>query len=236
MIVTLCSAFRNNAHRVTPYFQQVEGLAKLLEPQGIRITLVLGYGDSHDTTGEVLYERAGFSTLGTLLVNCTHGGKAFGSIVNADRFRQLAYVAGRMWESVPQGADAVGLVDGDLAWEPETLAALVGHLQKVPAIAPMVMHQSDPGLYAGVGPFFYDTFAFKRYGVNFTNEPPYHADLAKCDGLVSMDSAGGCLLVRGKLAEGLQWRRENLVVGICEQIQARGGSIWLDPRLQVYHP
>jgi hypothetical protein len=97
----------------------------------------------------------------------------------------------------------------------------------------MVMHQTNPGMYAGDGPFFYDRFSFVRNGVHFTNEPPYHADLN--GGMLQMDSVGSCVAMNGALARHVKFTEESVIVGVCEQIYALGGSVWLDSSLKIFH-
>lgn len=237
MNIVICSAFRNASAYIDRYFEQIDGLGNLLAHRRQWLSLIIGYGDSTDDTHEMLFEASSWS-VGARLVDCSHGGPAYGSIVDADRFRQLAHVANQMWRCIPQDADVAMLLDGDLIWQPETLARLIDHVEEMPAVAPRVMHATNPGLYGGPGPFWYDTFSFRRNGVRFDNTPPYHRDLSGAvpGDLVQLDSAGGCLAVRGDLARQVCFPEEDVVVGMCRQIRAHGGSIWLDPGLEVKHP
>lgn len=231
MKICVCTAFRNAAGQVERYLGQLEGLRRLLAPHGV-LRPIWVEGDSSDDTWHRLVDAA--PAHNARLLACDHGGPVYGSIVHPERFRQLARVANAMWRQIPPDADAVVLLDGDLIWQPGTLLALLDRLEGVPAVAPRVLHEGNPGLYSGPGPFWYDTFGFRRNGVRFSNEPPYHPELNGL--LLQVDSAGACLAMRGSLARGLIWREEDLVVGLCREIYARGGSVWVDPALTVYHP
>lgn len=231
MKVCVCSCFRNASAWLDRYMAQLCGLRRLLAPHGVLCPIWVE-GDSTDNTWEWLLDDA--PRMNARLVACDHGGPVYGSIVHPERFRQLARVANAMWRRIPADADVAILLDGDLFWQPETMVALLNHLAVYPAVAPRVLHATDPGLYSGPGPFWYDTFGFRRNGVRFSNEPPYHPDL---DGaMLQVDSAGACLVMRGDLARGLLWREEDLVVGLCRDIYERGGSVWVDPNCTVYHP
>jgi hypothetical protein len=80
---------------------------------------------------------------------------------------------------------------------------------------------------------FYDTYAFVRNGVNFTNEPPFYADLN--GSILQMDSVGSCIAMNGALAKHLIWPEEDVVVGLCAHIYALGASVWLDSSLSIKH-
>lgn len=231
MKVCVCSCFRNATAHLDRYLAQLGGLRRLLAPQGT-LHPIWVEGDSTDATWEWLLDDA--PRLNARLIACDHGGPVYGSIVHPERFRQLAWVANAMWRQIPANADAVVLLDGDLFWQPETIVALLDHLADYPAVAPRVLHATNPGLYSGPGPFWYDSFGFRRNGARFTNEPPYHPDLNGA--MLQLDSAGGCLAMRGELAHGLVWPEEEVIVGFCRSLYEQGGSIWLDPTLTVYHP
>jgi hypothetical protein len=229
VIVTIVSCFRNATTYIPRYFDQVNALAVALAKRGDKLTLVLGYGDSTDDTELVLNEEAMFS-MGAILIDVSHGGKHYGSVVNAQRFKQLAYVGNKLWAAIPADADVAILVESDLIWDTSTLIRLIDDLEQVPAVAPMIMHLLPPNR-------FYDRWAFVKDSINFTNEPPYHVDLlTHRDRLLKLDSAGSVLAMHGDLARGLHWPEQDVVVGLCRGIYAAGGSVWLDRELTVYHP
>lgn len=226
MNVCIISSFRDAADRIDYYCNQMDALQGLLARRGDTLTLVLGYGDSKDDTDAMLFEAC-LQRYDAYLIDVTHGGASFGSIEHPQRFKQLAFVGNKLLANVPPTADVVGIVESDLVWDGITMINLIDDLIYRPAIAPMVMD----------GPrSFYDVFAFRRNGVRFTKTPPHHADLPTHDGLLQLDSAGSVLFMRGDLARQVRCTEEEVIVGLCRDIYAHGGSVWLDPRLTVRHP
>lgn len=227
MNVTMISSFRNAAHYIPLYFAQVEALNRLLCKRGDHLSLLLGYGDSTDDTDCELFETASLS-IGANLIDCTHGGPSYGSIVHPERFAQLAYMGNRLAACIPDDADVVAWCESDLLWDAPTLVSLIDLTATYPAVAPMIMDGPES---------FYDTFAHRRNGVRFTKTPPYHADLERCcDGLLQLDSAGSVLVLDGDLARQARFTEEEVIVGYSKSIYRLGGSVWLDTSLQICHP
>jgi hypothetical protein len=222
--ITIISCFRNSCGHIVRYFDQMLELRRLLQERGDHLALLLGYGDSTDGTEQMLFEEASFA-IGALLVEVSHGGQHFGSIENAQRFKQLAYVGNTLLSHVDATADVVGIVESDLIWDAPTLLRLIDHLDYVPAIAPMVMDGERS---------FYDVFAFRKNGVRFTKKPPYHPELN--GQLLQVDSAGSVLFVRAEYARKARLSDGEAIVGFCADIYSYGGKIWLDPSAAVAHP
>lgn len=233
MNVVLASAFRDATPYLGRYFDQVVGLNDALHSAGHKLFCLWGEGDSSDHTLTAL--RAMRWRLNSQVVDVTHGGRKFGSIVNARRFQQLAHVGNTIWAAIPETADAVLWVESDLIWEPTTLLALVEHTAIYPCAAPMILDLlPDTGAQANVT--YYDTYGFMRRGIHFTKAPPYHPDLPAVTRMVRMDSVGSCLAMRGAVAKGLYFPANDVIVGLCAQIREKGESVWLDKQLVVWHP
>lgn len=230
--ITLVSAFRDSMPYADRYLRQVAGLYELLAKRGDTLTCVWGEGDSRDATPVALATVA--ADHNATIVDCTHGGPAYGSVEDERRFKQLAFVGNQLWAAIPETTDVVVYVESDLIWSAATLLALIDATAVWPAVAPMVMHDRDPGLYAGDGPFFYDRWAFRRGGVKFSNEPPYHPDICGHKPL-QLDSAGSCLALRWRLAQWLYFPPD-CFVGFCRLLYEREASLWLLPSLIVRHP
>lgn len=228
MNVTLCSAFRNASGYIDRFIWQEIRLRKLLGERGGTLSLILAEGDSVDDTGRILSDE--YSDMpNALLLNVSHGGADYGSIVNAERFANLAKVWNAIWQRIPADADAVLFVESDLVWEPATMLALLDDLAEYPAVAPMVMLRRE-----GYDPnFFYDNWGYWRGGVQIGVMPPYFAELN--GSLLELDSAGSCIAMRGDIARGLTWPPEDVARGVCRQIRVRGGSVWLNPKVSVIH-
>lgn len=226
MNVTIVSTFRQAVAYIPRYFAQIDHLAILLARRTpyTRLNLLLGYGDSTDGTGEALFEAAADS-IGAHLIDVSHGGPHFGSIEDAQRFRQLAQTGNKLWAAIPPDADVVALVESDLIWEAETMLRLIDHLHFCEVIAPMVMDGPES---------FYDVFAYRKDGVRFTKTPPYCADLN--GKVLKVDSAGSVLFMRAGLARLVRFTEDEVVVGMCKQIYQYGGAIFVDPTLKVIHP
>lgn len=204
---------------------QVDALSTLLAKRGDYLSLVLGYGDSTDGTGEQLFEAATLS-IGARLIEVSHGGKVFGSVVDAQRFRQLAFVGNKILSNVPSDADVVIWLESDLIWEAKTLARLIYH--RLPVVAPMVYERRSGS--------FYDTFAYIKDGVNFTKHYSYHPSILGTIGITEMDSVGSCVVMAGNVAKGLTIPDEDVIVGACRAIRDNGYKIWLDVDAEVWHP
>lgn len=229
MNVTVCSIFRNSMAYLDRYFDQIGALEETLGRRGDSLSLVWGEGDSTDDTLAWLLS----SPYEAKIVDCAHGGPAYTSVVDAQRFKQLAFVGNRVLANVPDDADAVVYIESDLIWEPQTIIELLNDIQWRDVVAPLIMHKGNPGLYKGDGPFFYDRYAFIKDGIHFTNEPPYHEAI---DGnMTKMDSVGSVLAMNAKIARNVRLPEEDVIVGFCRLIREQGGSIWLDPHLAVYH-
>lgn len=229
MNITLCSCFRNSTGYLDRYFAQTEALALLLYQRGDWLTLVLGYGDSTDDTDELLFDAAAGST-GAILVDCTHGGAAIGSVVSAERFKQLAHCGNQVLAAIPKTADVVLWVESDLLWLPETMLTLVDHLDKYPAVCPLVL--LDRAGWAKNS--FYDTWAARIGGVHFEHRYPYHKGFDPKKPF-KVDSMGSCIAMRADIAREVNFPDEDVFVGLCAQIYANGDSLWLDPAVSVTH-
>jgi hypothetical protein len=238
MNITLCSAFRDSAGYAGRYLEAVGRLAGELHMRGDDLYCVWGEGDSRDNTRAMLEDA--LSERDTLL-DVSHGGPKYGSVVHPERFRQLAniwndifdaiYDPGPNFENIKRSPDAVIFLESDLIWEPATLIALIDHLADYPAIAPMVyLRRQGYGQNA-----FYDRWAARMNGQQFALYPPYCAGWPYAEPF-RVDSMGTCLAMRGEYASQTVWSEENLIVGICMQIEMLAGSIWIDPNLEVYHP
>ena len=229
MKVCLCSAFRDSTPYLNRYLTQVAGLDRLLADRGMAFRCVWGEGDSTDETYMALTHSR--TIYRYTLVDCTHGGPKFGSVVDAQRFRQLAHVGRGIFAGIPADADVVVWVESDLVWEPATLLALIERVSsgRYPVMAPMVYLRRE-----GWGECdWYDTWATRKDGKHFSHKPPYH-NCYMPDRPFMVDSTGSCVAFRGDIARRLIID-ERLFPGACEQIYKMGHSVWIDPALSVIH-
>ena len=230
--VCLCSAFRDAVPYLDRYLEQTTELYRTLDARGHNLHCVWGEGDSTDETAERLAWAAAYARWPITVVDCTHGGPAFGSIESAQRFRQLAHVGRCIWAAIPADSDAVVYVESDLIWDAATLLALLDRLIDYPAICPMVFlrragwHENS----------FYDTFAAVGLnGRHFTHHPPYHAEYVP-DRPFPVASMGSCMALRGAIARRIIFDDSTIFPDICRQIAAGGDGVYIDPGLCIYHP
>jgi len=207
------------------YFRQAEELQKALIGRGDTLSLVSGEGDSTDGTRGLLW--ALLHPFDATLVDVSHGGPAFGSVVDVQRFKQLAGVWNCIWMHIPTSADIVIFCESDLIWDADTMIALIDDLKRVPCVAPFLAELSTAG--------FFDTWAYRKDGKHFNKHEPYFDGWPTTE-LVPIDSAGSLLVMNAELARHLTWPEEDIVVGICNQIYRYGGSVHLDPACTVTHP
>jgi hypothetical protein len=231
MNVTLCTCHRNAEAHLERYFVQVANLHNALLTRGDTLRILIGEGDSTDRTRGLILSYFRVSGLGGALVDTTHGGPHYGSVETQRRFAQLAACYNTVWTHIAPNADAVLFVEGDLIWQAETLVALLDALDAYPVVAPLALHAPGCTRYGPAdGRYFHDTWAYRRGGVRFTNELPFHPQVNGVPLL--LDSAGSCLALRGEVARSVSFPADEMVVGMTRM----AGGVWLLPHLEVYHP
>lgn len=232
MDIVIVSYFHNAEGYVQRYFNQMAALQQCLELRGDTLRLILGYGDCTDNTEKMIREETNEDFMATL-VNVSHGGKVFGSVVDRQRFKQLAEIGNKLWAKIPKLADVVGLIESDLTWKPEAILKLIDgvvsledSLSSPILLAPMVKLSDGR---------FYDTWAFRRDGRNFRNTPPFHPHLRQSADYVDMTSVGSCIFMRGEIARQLTWPERDVVVGLCAKATDLGVKVMLDTKTEVIH-
>lgn len=233
MNITVVSSFRNSSSYLFRYFKQMEQLRA--EAPHLNFNYVLGYGDCQDDTQELLGR---LKPDNTNLVDVTHGGPSFGSVVHPQRFNQLAYVGNCLLAEIDGATDYVLFIESDLVWMARDLACLLGHAQALHdgerdplvryLLAPMIKH------YNGL---FYDTWAFRKDGMNFNNQPPYHPSLVRTkEPVVEMDSVGSCFVAKTDLVKQVYFPSKDVIVGLCTLAKQVGTKIYMDRTVEVFHP
>lgn len=230
MKIGVTSLFRTAAGTMDGYFERIAALRVALEARGDSLRLILSEGDSIDSTWAELKRRTkGYDAT---LVRKNHGGPYYGSVVNSERFWQLSLAANAAMDCIGPDVDAWAFVERDLDWTPEMFLALVDHLATVPCVVPMILQEG----------WFYDTWAYRLDGDCFGAWPPYHEGLKQGpglpmkEGLVRIDTAGSFVVLRGDLARVCRFQSEDAIVGLCRDVYAHGGSVWLDMTLSARHP
>ncbi len=231
MHIALASMFRNSTPYLDRYFDQVSRLHRVVRGQGHSFRVLWAEGDSADRTWERLQGMAR-----AYVADCfqrAHGGPVYGSVDDAQRWRQISFVCNALLERVQPEDDALIYVESDLIWEPETMLALLEQLRELDAVAPMCFHREG---------FFYDTWGYRSGGVRFAPGAPHHPMLLElvpgpARRRYPLDSAGSCLVMRGAVARAARFDPpEQGIVGFGLDLHAKGYHLWLDPCQKVVHP
>jgi hypothetical protein len=229
MNICATSAFRNSTGYLARYFAQMGGLQRLLDARGDTLYLVASEGDHADDTRVQVRRRA--AEFECTLISYDHCGADYGSVVNGERFAMLAKVWSRIWAQIPDNADVVLFVESDLMWQATTMLALIDRLREYPAMAPMVLLNREdypPDTY-------YDVWGYRKDGLPFNHRPPFFYGWPPSEPVI-LDSAGSCIAMHGWLARQLTWPEADVVRGVCKQIHELGHGVWIDCRLEVFHP
>lgn len=226
-MIVLASIFRNSYSYLERFAGQVDALQNALDAE---IHLILGEGDSEDGTQQFLPYQLQKKCLSFEIVTVNHGGPVFGSVDNAQRWRQISQVCNAVLERIPFDADKVIYVESDLIWKPETMVKLLKHTDQYPAIAAMNFDSKDGHCY--------DCWGHRSGGTQFSPHPPYHKFLTEKPGsVITMDSAGSCIAMRGEVARNCRYDPPEMgMVGFGLDIWKKGYSLHLDPTCHVFHP
>ena len=224
--VTIVAPFRQREARVGPFRARVNALEH--DRDCVRVLCV--EGDSTDGTREALAEWARQDRRVCVLTANT-GGPLFGSVVDAQRFRQMAQVCNAGLAAVDRSwSDYVLMLPSDIVYGPEMLGRLLAHAADL--VSPLVFIHGR----------FYDVWAFTRKGKGL---PAFRPDEIEkvfgltggADDLVEMDTVGGTLLMRKAVVQaGVKYREEDADRGLCIMARARGFRVWADVGTWVRHP
>jgi hypothetical protein len=217
--------FRTSESYLDRYFQQVKALEDAVRPLGYDLRLILVEGDSADNTFEELHRLS--EPFEAEIIKREHGGPAFQSIVNEQRWRQISYATNGALEAVKESDDYFVWVEADLIWEPGVMCDLLRHLERgTPAVSPLCI---------GPDGLFHDVWAYRKDGEHFQKPAPFHPGVN--GKLTEIDSAGSCIAMRSDIAMTCRYDPpERCVLSFCEGIYEMGYSLVVDPLLRVYHP
>ncbi len=221
-MVVLASIFRDATDHIPQYFEQVNALR-----EHVPVTLCIAEGDSTDDTYRALKVR--MSTVGDQLVKIDHGGPKFGSEDVLERWQNIAKVCNGVLDAAPRVDEPLIYVESDLAWEPDTMLGLLADIEKgFPAVSPMSMHRRNDR--------FYDCWGYRAAdGTKFDRWDPYHWRLDPPNHM-ELSSAGSCVVISSPLWHHVRFGDDDCIVGLGRSIREEGGSLWLNPNVQVIHP
>lgn len=229
MNVTICSIFRNSESYLPRYLKQIEDMSQSI--LNVNFHCIWGEGDSTDNTKQILtdYESKLFTHE---LIDVTHGGSDYGSIINETRFENCAFAGNKVWELIKPNADIVAYIDSDIIWDCNVLSNLLFHMYYVDCVVPLVLLNRE----GWPKDSFYNTYDFRINGTRFTHKLPYHTNLEDHDNsLCQLDSAGSFLVMKGEVARQVKFSSTEVIIGMCNDICKLDYDIWLDPTLQVTH-
>lgn len=228
MDIVIASIVRNGVSYLPRHFGQMEQLRQLLAAQGDSLRYAITVGESTDGTHDWLMTNDG-KTRGQIWQH-SNSGPVFGSVDDPVRWANIARTWNGMFERLTSWQyDALIYVEADLIWQPETMARLLGHLEYVPAVAPMSMMQQRPDV-------FYDTWGHRASGRHFESFAPYHPSLpqVKPNELMQIESAGSCKVMWQEVAQKCRFNEADAMLG--HDIYKHSYSLWLDPAVSVFHP
>lgn len=231
MQVAAASLFRDSIRTIPTYFAQMAALRDALEKRGDHLRLIMLEGGSRDSSYPAL--KKGAKDFDSVLLKIDQGMPRYGSVEDPARFAKLSVLGNALLDAMRAWPACTTYlrIESDLRWDAATLMKLLDHTNDVPAAVPMILSRWSEGF------FFYDTWGFRRSGERFRNWPsPFHPCLLEKGPLIRLDSAGSCMAVRAEYARRLSMPPEDVFVGFSKMLYSIGGSIWLDPRLAVYHP
>lgn len=225
MHIVIASIFRDSESYIPRYFNQVQQLIALNTLHGDTTRLVIAEGDSADDTYAALSKKS--ARLDVELLKIDHGGPRFGSIDNATRWHNISKVCNGVLERIRDDDDVVVYVESDLLWFPESIRALISDTLHYDAVSPICIH-----LATGQ---FYDTWGFRKDGICFAPQAPYHPNIR--DNYSVLDSAGSCIVMRGEVARACRFNPPELgIVGFGQDIHKHGFSLHLNKNHRVLHP
>jgi len=214
-VVVVASIFRDASSYIDRYFEQIARLRDL-----IPLTLHIAEGDSSDDSWNLLADRVQDTDW---LYQINHGGRAFKSVDNPERWNQIATVWNTLLDKLPQDGPLI-LVEADLIWRPETMTRLLANLEmdEVDACAPQSLQ----------GDRFYDTWGYRwPNGEKFATEP-----LVPEARLHRISSAGSCIAMKPDVYRDCRFGENDGIVGFWRDAHFKDYELWIDPTVAVEHP
>lgn len=207
--VVLMSLWRNDEHR-----SLAMRIGHLLGKTYPNLRWVWVVGDSHDHTEQMLRDVAELEHRVEVV--------RFDSGLLGDdpevRLQCLSLTANAGFDCVRADDDYWLIHESDIV-SPPNLVELFLATGKCPVAG-----------WPKLGELFYDTWAYRKEGVKFSNTTP------KPDGLVEMDSVGTCWMFQAEdLRAGLRIE-SGAAVELCNRLRERGRQIWVDPQIEVVQP
>lgn len=227
--IVMCSMWRNDADRLL--FDRANHLLNKRHDYG-NLRLLWVVGDSSDATEVALRyaaHRAGCDDIVRIV--------PFASGIDGDdvgsRMARLSATANVWLENVPGDADYCLIHESDLLSPLELCSVFALH-----AICGREVIAGWPTLELRGGKIFYDTWAYRRAGLAFSNHPPYHPAY-KPDEVFEVDSVGSCWMFPVRAikhpSHPVKCHRR-AVLDMCAALRHQGYAICIDPTIEIVQP
>lgn len=221
--VVMASLWRNDANR--RIVDRVEHLlAKAETYPSLRWVWVVG--DSIDDTTQTLAALSVGYDVQIVDINTGIEGDDATS-----RLRRLSETANEYFNWC-ENADYILIHESDIASPGNVVNRLVAHAEqgRCPVAGwPTIQLRGEQGVA-----YFYDTLCYRKDGVRFTNDVPYHRCYRYPDPF-TVDSFGSVFLMHGEDAP-LIHMKDRAVLDLCDQLRQQGRTLWVDPALNMQHP
>lgn len=144
------------------------------------------------------------------------------------RLKRLSATLNYSLALVPAGCEYVMLHESDLISPANIVEMFLANPAALPGAGWVTL---------GDGDVFYDTWAYRRNGTRFTNDPPYHPCYQPAR-LFEVDSAGSVLMFHAEDVCGPNGARceTGAIVEICDKLRQRGRQIWVHPQIRIVQP
>lgn len=225
--VVMCSMWKDDCNR--RIVDRVEHLlAKAETYPALRFVWVVG--DSTDDTTRALanlsmgYDNARIVDIGDTGI--------VGSGM-ATRLRRLSETGNEWWNWCDGGFDGYVMIhESDILSPPDVVNQLVAHAERgrCPIAGwPTIKLRGEQGVA-----YFYDTWAYRKDGVRFENDVPYHACYRYPEPF-TVDSFGTMYMFHAEDVPLVRFEN-NAVLDLCRQLREQGRDLWVDPTLKVEQP
>lgn len=222
--VVMCSLWRNDCNR--RIVDRVDHLlAKAESYPNMRYVWVVG--DSRDDTTQALAELSyGYEVQ---IVDIGDTGIEGEDVPT--RLRRLSETGNEWWNWIDD-AEYVMIHESDILSPANVVNQLVAHAERgrCPIAGwPTIKLRGEQGVS-----YFYDTFCYRKDGVRFTNDVPYHSCYRYPEPF-QVDSFGTMYLFHAEDVPLVRFH-DRAVLDLCQQLHEQGRTLWVDPTLKVVQP
>lgn len=200
-----------------------------LEKRYRNVIYIFIEGDSSDNTYEILQNWL-TPKKNYILKKIDRNHRPFVKDRNPKRtvyFAELRNMLIDLALSIPEVSEVL-MIDANYGWKDDLISSLRGTDADIAAPL-VVMHKDQYGKY-----LFYDTWAFRKDGIQFSHWHPYVKGLGHSP--LKIDSAGGGYLVKRRVLEaGVRYNgdRDCEHVGFCQMARDMGFTIKINPKVYI---